>query len=366
LARSEKKRSKLGSSDETIREFSLAFRDVREKSGRDLFEIANDLRIREVYLQAIEEGRFDQLPGPTYATGFVRAYATYLGFDVKEVMQRYMEVTNENIRPQSLSPPSPINEARLPTTFVLLIAAILAASTYGGWYYLAIYGQSSQKLVSELPKSSPEISVLDKKTNQNKLPRVAKPPLPDNIKNSNEIIEKESSSKVQFKKGTEKNTVKKNPKWSGELNNKISLEEKTKVIPKPKVDFKENKNFQNGSNRITNKERTIGGLENNERLVDKNTKYSNSKYRIVLIAKMTSWVEVRDSAGTRLISKILKKGDEFIMPNEAGVTLTTGNAGGIDILVDGIKIEPLGGIGVVLRDIRMDPEILASGEPKER
>ena len=81
---------------------------------------------------------------------------------------------------------------------------------------------------------------------------------------------------------------------------------------------------------------------------------------------MTSWVELRDSAGTRLISKILKKGDEYIIPNEAGVTLTTGNAGGIDILVDGIKIEPLGGIGVVLRDIRMDPEILASGEPKER
>ena len=367
MARSGKEKgSKLGAPDEITREFSLAFRDIREKSGRDLFEVANDLRIREVYLQAIEEGRFDQLPGPTYATGFVRAYAAYLGLDVKEVMQRYMEVTNEDIGPKSLSPPSPINEARLPTTVVLLIAAILAASTYGGWYYLTIYGHSSQKLISELPKYSPEIAVLDKKTNQNKLPRVAKPSLPINIKNPNQIIKKELGSKVQSKKGTGKNTVQKNPKWSGELNNKISLEEKTKVIPKLKVDFKENKNFQNGSNRTTNKKIKIDGLENKKRLVNKNTKQSNSKYRIVLLAKMTSWVEIRDSAGTRLISKILKKGDEYIIPNEAGVTLTTGNAGGIDILVDGIKIEPLGGIGVVLRDIRMDPEILASGEPKER
>ncbi|MBI78240.1 MAG: hypothetical protein CMM53_10760 [Rhodospirillaceae bacterium] len=367
MARSVKEKgSKLGAPDEITREFSLAFRDIREKSGRDLFEVANDLRIREVYLQAIEEGRFDQLPGPTYATGFVRAYATYLGLDVKEVMQCYMEVTNQDNGLKSLSPPSPINEARLPTTFVLLIAAILAASTYGGWYYLTIYGQSSQKLVSELSEYSPELSALDKKTNGNKLPRVTKPSLSNNIKNSNKIIKKELNSKVQLKKGTEKNAVQKNSKWSAELNNKIFLEKKTKVLPIPKVDFKENKNFQNGSNQITNKKIKIGILENKKRLFNKNTKQSNSKYRIVLIAKMTSWVELRDSAGTRLISKILKKGDEYKIPNEAGVTLTTGNAGGIDVLVDGIKIEPLGGIGVVLRDIRMDPEILASDEPKER
>ena len=82
--------------------------------------------------------------------------------------------------------------------------------------------------------------------------------VPWDVRKQVDIIKKELGSKVQSKKGTGKNTVQKNPKWSGELNNKISLEEKTKVIPKLKVDFKENKNFQNGSNRITNKKIKIG------------------------------------------------------------------------------------------------------------
>ncbi len=36
-------------------------------------------RIRERYLVAIEDGRFESLPDPAYVNGFVRAYAAHLG-----------------------------------------------------------------------------------------------------------------------------------------------------------------------------------------------------------------------------------------------------------------------------------------------
>ena len=52
----------------------------RELQGQDLQQVAEMLRIHS-YLQAIEEGEIDQLPGPTYAVGFVRAYAEYLGLE---------------------------------------------------------------------------------------------------------------------------------------------------------------------------------------------------------------------------------------------------------------------------------------------
>ena len=54
---------------------------AREHKGLDLREVADELRIRHVHLQAIEEGYFDDLPGPVYAVGFVRSYAEYLGLD---------------------------------------------------------------------------------------------------------------------------------------------------------------------------------------------------------------------------------------------------------------------------------------------
>ena len=57
----------------------------------DVDQVAADLKIRKVYLVAIEDGRFDDLPGPTYAVGFVRAYADYLALDSEEIVQRFKE-----------------------------------------------------------------------------------------------------------------------------------------------------------------------------------------------------------------------------------------------------------------------------------
>ena len=53
----------------------------REELGRDVPTVARQLRIRAVYITAIEEGRLQDLPGTAYAVGFVRAYADYLGLD---------------------------------------------------------------------------------------------------------------------------------------------------------------------------------------------------------------------------------------------------------------------------------------------
>ena len=60
---------------------------VRMHQGGDLHEIAEDLRIRYEHLLALEETRFDDLPGPTYVVGFLRSYATYLGLDAEQLIQ---------------------------------------------------------------------------------------------------------------------------------------------------------------------------------------------------------------------------------------------------------------------------------------
>src|ERR1700685_861855 len=51
----------------------------REELGLELDEIGAMLRIKPGYLAALEQGRTHDLPGPTYAIGFVRAYAEFLG-----------------------------------------------------------------------------------------------------------------------------------------------------------------------------------------------------------------------------------------------------------------------------------------------
>src|SRR5512139_1790234 len=63
----------------------------REELGRDVATVARQLRIRAVYISAIEEGRLQDLPGTAYAVGFVRAYADYLGLDGNSVVGDYRD-----------------------------------------------------------------------------------------------------------------------------------------------------------------------------------------------------------------------------------------------------------------------------------
>ena len=57
--------------------------------GCELEDVAAELRIRLTYLQAIEDGRLDDLPGTTYATGFLRAYADFLGLDGEDLVRQF-------------------------------------------------------------------------------------------------------------------------------------------------------------------------------------------------------------------------------------------------------------------------------------
>jgi cytoskeleton protein RodZ len=49
------------------------------------------------------------------------------------------------------------------------------------------------------------------------------------------------------------------------------------------------------------------------------------------------------------------------VPEEKGLLLTTGNAGGIEISVNGKKLKSLGTVGLVKRDIPLDPKKLVDG-----
>ena len=63
----------------------------REELERDVDTVARQLRIRAIYIRAIEEGRLQDLPGTAYAVGFVRAYADYLGLDGNSIVSDYRD-----------------------------------------------------------------------------------------------------------------------------------------------------------------------------------------------------------------------------------------------------------------------------------
>lgn len=130
---------------------------TREKAGQDLQAVAQMLRIRYVYLHAIEEGRYDDLPGKTYVVGFVRAYADYLGLDVEQVVSRF-KVEYDTVEGKAdLVFPSPVTEQSVPTGAVILIGLIALAGAYGGWYFLSSQDRTIAELVPDLSARFEEI-----------------------------------------------------------------------------------------------------------------------------------------------------------------------------------------------------------------
>jgi cytoskeletal protein RodZ len=73
---------------------------ARTDRGIDLSEVERATKIRLKFLEAMEADRWEELPGPAYARGFLEIYARHLGLDREELLTRYSsEVEGESHEP---------------------------------------------------------------------------------------------------------------------------------------------------------------------------------------------------------------------------------------------------------------------------
>ncbi|HEX8806671.1 MAG TPA: RodZ domain-containing protein [Candidatus Aquilonibacter sp.] len=80
------------------------FRAAREARGLTLSDVAEQIRIRSVYLAAIEDESWASIGAPVYIRGFLRTYARFLGLDPEEVVT---EFNGETSAPSSPIPTVP-------------------------------------------------------------------------------------------------------------------------------------------------------------------------------------------------------------------------------------------------------------------
>lgn len=86
-------------------EIGQTLREARQAAGLTLKDIADAIRIRPIYLQAIESAQFELLPALPQTVGFTRAYAKYLEVDVERPLSRLGEEVHETIGQVDYSEP---------------------------------------------------------------------------------------------------------------------------------------------------------------------------------------------------------------------------------------------------------------------
>lgn len=132
--------------------FGETLQRARTARGLSIADAERALKIRAVYLSALEEERFDALPPRAYAKGFIRSYAAFLGIDPGPLLAIY-----EQVHPQpreSGSPPVvdiPIEPAVAPSplrrflTYALVVVGVAVVALLYGFY----------AKISEFARSSP-------------------------------------------------------------------------------------------------------------------------------------------------------------------------------------------------------------------
>ncbi len=106
--------------------FGTWLRRQREVREIDLREIADSSKVSMSYLRAFEEDRFEVLPAPLFAKGFLRQYARYVGLDPEEVVNFYLAARQPENEEPSLQPHASVEPpARNYLFFVLSVTAAL-------------------------------------------------------------------------------------------------------------------------------------------------------------------------------------------------------------------------------------------------
>lgn len=81
---------------------------------------------------------------------------------------------------------------------------------------------------------------------------------------------------------------------------------------------------------------------------------------MVLEFDQDSWTEVTTSEGQPIFSGLARRGTQQRFESQDGFRLTLGNAGGVKVTIDGRPLEPLGGAGQVVRNLRLPAHLTQS------
>ncbi len=326
---------------------------ARLAQGLDIPEVAQRLRIRPEYLEALEEGDHAKLPGRVYAIGFVRTYSSFLGLDSAVAIERFKSEA-VSLDHAHLLPPTPPPEGRVPGGALLFVSLVSAVVLYGGWWVMSAEERRLPEIVAEVPARLQQLVDVVAQAREAvvvRLPRgdaspstgpgtasAAPPPMPAVLQ---PLAQPASSIPVASLPDARPVEETENAELAEDDESTRPAPESMAAAPTPSAP----------SNTVT------AALPASVAPLSADAGVG----RILLRAREENWVQVRDGANAPLMTRVLKPGDVLKVPDRGGLTLMTGNAGGLDILVDGETVPSLGAPGQVRRNVALDADRLKAG-----
>jgi cytoskeletal protein RodZ len=145
-----------------MNDIGAQLRQAREARGLSLEQVHKATRVKRAFLEAIEAGRLEELPGPVQARGFVRSYAGAVGLDPDALLTQFDSLLREAgaaaRRSPSVSPPAPKTSpgrSTLPLPLSVLVVGALILFAIGALLIARAFGREAPAPTPTLPASVP-------------------------------------------------------------------------------------------------------------------------------------------------------------------------------------------------------------------
>ena len=305
-----------------------------------LSHVSQALRIRTPYLKAIEEGEWQALPNSVYARAFLRSYALHVEADPEQVLKRAEAALDSRPGPDTPLPPLPARDRSLPGGALVGASVLLAIAAYAGWYYFSVQQLRDERVVAALPdRLLTELAPAERALPVPPPPGVGLPATTGEWPWSMERPSKTGRDSVRA--GDADRSVASEP-VEPDVTDRSEVRPGLPAIAAPIPEER------------SGRDRTAGVSENGDIV--------SAPDGVVFYAVEPTYIEVRSvETDEVLLGQLLRAGERYRPPDRRGLVLSVGNAGGLEITVDGVPIPRLGATGAVMRHIPIDGDLLLRG-----
>ena len=291
-----------------IENFGSYIKHERELRGVPLEEISRITKIHIRFLEALEDNRFDELPGEVFIKGYIRSYAKIIGSDVDEMLNSYEESIGNKLiekgpNAQSKSP----NTAKKYIGFVIASLSILVLL-----FFTKFINLDKNNPTTKIVK--PPFSLLGTPNEKETLPKIA-----ENFSNA-ELLE---------------NSI---PNPEASVTKKTLVVEKELDTIKPKPDLQKQKNSL-----IAKEGKAPGNIK--------------KPLKLTIKVKNNSWFNINID-DFREEDFILSAGEEKSYRGNEIFRLTIGNKQGTDLTLNGKSLVIPESESNIVKDIIINSKLI--------
>jgi len=387
---------------------------ARLEAGMQLQELAQLVRISRHHLKNLEAGDFDLLPGATYVSGYIRTYSREVGLDPEVMTQRYRALLTDREAKPSYSFPVDRQQPQHSGAMMASIMVIFACLGYGGWYaagkpdlVAALVGEAPQETVAapqvettatepdnliiqateqELADAAPAETSPLTETGEAAIQAVAETAILATQEDGDTAITSatpqtvapdpatmvtepgtETEQLAAVASGTQSATGL--PATTEEVPGEDTLaaatapsagdvDAQTEDVAVAAADTDVPAAAVTADDTASNESAASASEDS---LASTGVAYARQRVpelEITVRATSISWIEIIRNDGEEVMAKLMREGEIYVVDSRDRLYLSTGNAGGVELVFHDGAVQSVGESGEILRDLPLDADRL--------